>query len=111
MKILRADGYFVVHGAPVPKGSAAITFGNVIFMKKGHEDSSYLLYHELTHVRQWAALGLIGFGTRYVRDYAVGRFRGRGHWGAYHHIGFEIEADWAARRRLRAEKLEKVASS
>jgi Domain of unknown function (DUF4157) len=103
MKLQRADGYTVVIGAPVPKGSDAITLGRVILMRKGSEDSRYLIYHELTHVHQWVELGLVGFGTRYLRDYAIGRLRGRGHWGAYHHIRFEIEADWAARRRLRAE--------
>jgi Domain of unknown function (DUF4157) len=105
MKLQRGEGFLVIHGAPVPKGSAAITLGNVILMRKGNEDSKYLIYHELTHVHQWANLGLVGFGSRYLRDYAVGRYRGRGHWGAYHHIRFEIEADWHARRRLRDEAL------
>lgn len=111
MKLNRADGYTVVVGAPVPKGADAITLGNVILMRKGVEDSRYLIYHELTHVRQWAEQGIVGFGSRYLQDYARGRWRGRGHWGAYHHIRHEIEADWVARRRLRAEALQPVHSS
>jgi hypothetical protein len=106
MRIQRNEGYTLVHGAPVPKGSDAITLGRFILMRKGLEDSKYLIYHELTHVHQWRELGVVGFGVRYLSDYAVGRFKGRGHWGAYHHIRFEIEADWHARRRLRAEALE-----
>ena len=103
MRLQRADGYTVVLGAPVPRGADAITLGRVILMRKGSEDSRYLIYHELAHVHQWVEQGVVGFGARYLRDYAVGRLRGRGHWGAYRHIGFEIEADWAARQRLADE--------
>ena len=53
-------------------------------------------------LRQWRRHGIVGFALRYTGDYLRNRLRGYGHWGAYRRIGFEIEADWVARRTLRA---------
>lgn len=88
-------------GGPVPRGADAITLGPLISVREASKDSAYLLRHELVHVRQWRRHGVIGFASRYIADYLRHRLRGYGHWGAYRHIGFEIEADWVARRTLR----------
>jgi len=100
MRIERRDGYVLVVGGPVPRGSDGITLGNVISVRADAASSPYLLRHELVHVRQWKRYGLLGFSIRYVGDYLRHRLRGRGHWAAYRRIRFEIEADWVARRTL-----------
>ena len=73
-------------------------------LRCGREHSPYLIHHELVHVRQWRRYGAIGFLARYVGAYLRGRLRGLDHAGAYRRIPFEIEADWVARRILRAER-------
>jgi hypothetical protein len=85
-------------GAPVPRGSEAITIGRHVFMRKRSIDDHELLTHELVHVAQWKAYGTIRFLSIYFGDYVSGRLRGYGHKGAYRRIRFEIEADWRARR-------------
>jgi hypothetical protein len=99
MPIERRDGYFLWEGGPVPKGSSGITIGRFVMVRDGHV-SPYLLRHELVHVRQWRRHGAIGFLARYLGAYALGRFRRKGHRGAYLRIPLEIEADWVARRQL-----------
>ena len=96
----RRHGYVLVVGGPVPRGADAITLGPVVSVRAGHEGSAYLIRHELVHVRQWRRFGVVGFPIRYLGDYARWRVRGKGHQGAYRRIGFEIEADWVARRTL-----------
>lgn len=103
MPFVRRDGYALWVGGPVPKGSHAITLGRLIIVRKGHEDSPYLIRHELVHVRQWRRYGVLGFLTRYLGTYAKGRLRGYAHRNAYKRIPFEIEADWVARRILLGE--------
>jgi len=103
VRIERRNGYVVIHGGPVPRGSSAITLGPVIVFRSGVAERPYLLNHELVHVRQWRRYGVAGFALRYVGGYALWRLRGKGHWGAYRRIPFEIEADWVARRLLTAE--------
>jgi hypothetical protein len=102
VRLERRDGYVLLVGGPVPRGSDAITIGSVISVREASKDSPYLLRHELVHVRQWRRHGAVGFALRYAGDYLRHRLRGYGHWGAYRRIGFEIEADWVARRTLRA---------
>jgi hypothetical protein len=55
----------------------AITLGGTIYFG-GHyhadfstasTDSKCLLFHEMTHVWQWAALGRVGFLARYLREF------------------------------------------
>lgn len=100
MRVQRCDGYVLLVGGPVPPGADAITIGSVVSVRAGHADSAYLLRHELVHVRQWRRFGAVGFALRYLGDYGRWRVRGKGHRGAYRRIGFEIEADWVARRTL-----------
>lgn len=100
MRIERRDGYVLVVGGPVPRGSDGITLGHVISVRADAASSPYLLRHELVHVRQWKRYGVLGFSIRYVGDYLRHRLRGRGHQAAYRRIRFEIEADWVARRTL-----------
>jgi hypothetical protein len=102
VKLERRDGYLLLVGGPVPRGADAITIGPLISLREASKDSAYLLRHELVHVRQWRRHGVVGFALRYTGDYLRNRLRGYGHWGAYRRIGFEIEADWVARRTLRA---------
>ncbi len=92
------DGVTVWSGGPVPKGSSGITFGNLIIVRAKAKDSRYLLAHERVHVEQYRAFGPLGFMVRYLGDYLRWRLRGHSHRAAYLRIGFEIEADWLARR-------------
>jgi hypothetical protein len=104
MPLVRRDGYALWVGGPVPKGSDAITLGRLVIVRRGQEQSPYLIRHELVHVRQWRRFGVIGFLARYGGAYARGRLRGYTHKNAYRRIPFEIEADWVARRILRGEQ-------
>lgn len=42
-------------------------WGNVILVKRGVELTAGLLAHELAHVLQWRALGVLGFLYHYAR--------------------------------------------
>lgn len=98
MGIRRADGYWLWVGGPVPPGAAAITIGPVVSVRRRSASSARLLRHEEEHVRQWAERGVAGFLRRYLGDYLRLRLRGWSHWPAYRRIGFEVEAEWRARR-------------
>ncbi|MCU1362098.1 MAG: hypothetical protein JWN99_3387 [Ilumatobacteraceae bacterium] len=100
MPIEHRDGYRLWVGGPVPKGADAITFGSLVVVRSGFQDSPYLLRHEQVHVRQWRRHGVIGFPLRYLGSYALWRLRGKDHHSAYLRIPLEIEADWVARRSL-----------
>jgi hypothetical protein len=100
MPMERRNGYRLWIGGPVPAGAHAITLRSTVIVRAGHEDSQYLLRHELVHVRQWRRHGVLGFSVRYAGAYAVWRLRLKGHAGAYRRIPLEIEADWVARRSV-----------
>lgn len=85
-------------GGPVPPGTAAITLGRLVSVRRAFASDERLLRHELVHVRQWRELGVVGFLRRYLGAYLRWRLRGYGHWGAYRHIPLEVEAEWEARR-------------
>jgi Domain of unknown function (DUF4157) len=51
-----------------------------------------LLAHEITHCRQYRALGTWGFRARYIWAYCRNRLRGMSGKDAYLNIPFEIEA-------------------
>ena len=85
-------------GGPVPRGSAAITLGSLVIVRRAYAGDAQLLRHERVHVRQWRELGYLGFLRRYLGAYAAGRLRGYGHLAAYRRIPLEIEAEWVARR-------------
>ena len=80
-------------GGPVPPGSAAITLGRLIIVRRRSADDQRLLRHELAHVRQWHELGAVGFLRRYLGAYLAGRRRGLGHRAAYKAIPLEVEAE------------------
>jgi len=82
----------------VPPGSDAITIWSLISVRRSAADSPRLLRHEEEHVRQWHALGPIGFLRRYLGAYVSGRVHGFGHRAAYRMIPLEIEAEDVARR-------------
>jgi hypothetical protein len=87
----------VLVGGPVPPGAAAITIGPVVSVRSRWADDERLARHEAVHVGQWRRHGVVGFLTRYLGSYVRWRLRGHGHWDAYRHIPFEIEAEWVAR--------------
>lgn len=87
-------------GGPVPPGADAWTLGSLVIVRRGHEDSIHLMRHEAEHVRQYAAMGLIPFLTRYLADYLRLRLRGHGHDAAYRRLPAEIQAEWRTRRAL-----------
>ena len=82
----------------MPPGSDAITIWSLISVRRAAADSAWLLRHEEEHVRQWRALGPLGFLHQYLGAYLLGRWRGFGHRAAYRMIPLEIEAEDAARR-------------
>ena len=97
MRLLKRDDHWVWVGAPVPRGSAAITLGPLVIVRRRAATDARLLRHEAVHVRQWRRLGAVGFLVRYVGAYLRWRARGFGHWGAYRRIPLEVEAEWRAR--------------
>ena len=103
MAIERREGYWLWVGGPVPPGASAITLGPLICMRRRATGSERLLRHELVHVRQWRELGVARFLLRYLGAYLAARLRPLPHWAAYRRIPLEIEAEWEARRSLRAE--------
>lgn len=96
MGIERREGYWYWSGGPVPPGSAGITLGRLVIVRRRHE-SERLLRHELIHVRQYSATGTIRFVVKYVGQYLRWRLRGYSHRGAYRRIPQEIEAYWLER--------------
>lgn len=89
-------------GGPVPPGSAAITLGRLIVIRRRGATDEHLLAHELAHVRQWQRLGAVGFLRRYLGSYARNRRQGLGHRAAYLAIPLEIEAETEATARTLA---------
>lgn len=87
----RARARVVVVGWLTP-GTAAMTLGRWILVRRGHEQDRGLLAHEMVHVRQWRERGVVGFIVAYVGEYLRSRRRGLGHWAAYRAISFEVEA-------------------
>ena len=79
-------------------GISGMTLGRLILVRRGHAGDGPLLEHELVHVGQWRALGVVGFLRAYLADYLRGRRAGLGHWDAYRAIALETEArDFAGR--------------
>jgi hypothetical protein len=100
MPVLRTgpDGSRIWVGGPVPPGSAAITLGRLIIVRRRAAGDERLLRHELVHVRQWRQFGAIGFLRRYLGAYLRERWRGSGHRAAYLRIPLEVEAEREARQ-------------
>lgn len=96
--IEQRDGYRLWVGGPVPPGSAGITFGSTVIVRKGREERRRLLMHELVHVEQYRRHGLVGFWIRYLTAYLGWRLRGYDHWSSYRRIPFEVEAIWRTRQ-------------
>ena len=100
MRFVGHEEAVLVIGGPLPPGADGMTIGRFVMIRKGHEESSYLLAHELVHVRQYRERGVFGFLARYVGRYLLLRLDGWGHDAAYRRLPEEAEADWQARRRL-----------
>lgn len=97
MRIVRRNGYRVIEGGPVPPQAAAITLGKTVVVRQRFAADDALMAHELVHVRQFASLGPLRFGIRYVASYLRGRLAGYGHMAAYRRIPLEVEASWLSR--------------
>ena len=94
-RLSKVDGHWLWVGGPVPPGSAGITLGSVVIIRKAAaRDGGFadLLAHEQVHVRQFAELGVGRFLARYLKSYARFRLYGYGHWQAYSRIPLEVEA-------------------
>lgn len=103
-RLSKVDGHWLWVGGPVPPGSAGITLGSVVIVRRSAARGggfAELLAHEQVHVRQFAELGVGRFLARYLRSYARFRLRGYGHWQAYSRIPLEVEARVDARARRR----------
>ena len=98
MRLQRRDDYWVLVGGPVPPGSAAITIGSVVSVRRRHADDDRLLRHEEEHVRQWRELGKLEFLRQYLSAYFRWRLAGFGHQAAYRLIPLEVAAEAAADR-------------
>jgi hypothetical protein len=86
----------------LPPQADAMTIGDTIYVRPGHQHSEPLLAHELVHVRQWEEYGPVGFLRRYLGAYFSNLVRLRDHMAAYRAIPFEVEAraeaaTWKAR--------------
>ena len=86
-------------------GTAGMTLGRLILLRRDRAGDEALLAHELVHVRQWRERGVAGFLRRYVAGYLRGLARLRSHRRAYLAIPAEeearrITAAWVARHRL-----------
>ncbi|MCU1449167.1 MAG: hypothetical protein JWP02_1337 [Acidimicrobiales bacterium] len=97
MALERTGDHWLWVGGPVPPGADAITIGGVVSVRTAASRDTYLLRHEVEHVRQWRRLGVFGFLGRYLGAYVRWRLRGYGHRAAYRRIPLEVEAEWAAR--------------
>lgn len=98
MGVERHSGHWRWVGGPVPPGSAAITLGRLVVIRRRWADDEVLLAHELVHVEQWRRLGVAGFLARYLGAYLGARLRGWPHHAAYRRIPLEVEAGWRAGR-------------
>ena len=83
-------------GGPVPPGSAAITLGRLVIVRRGSVDDERLMRHELVHVRQWRELGTVRFLREYLGAYLRERRNGYGHQEAYRRIPLEVQAEHEA---------------
>jgi hypothetical protein len=97
MQIERRDGAVIIVSRLVAPGAAATTLGRFVFVRSSAARSERLMRHELVHVRQWRALGVVGFLRRYLWAYLCWRLRRYPHWAAYRRIPQEVEAEWEAR--------------
>jgi len=100
MRLVHHGGAVLVDGAPLPRGTDGMTLGRLVLLRKGHAANSYLVHHELVHVRQYRERGIPAFVGRYLGRYALLRLDGWGHAAAYRRLPEEIEADWDARCAL-----------
>ena len=98
MHLRRRRDYWVLVGGPVPPGSAAITIGSIVSVRRRYADDARLLRAEEEHVRQWRELGKVEFLRQYLGAYLLWRRKGFGHQAAYRLIPLEAEAEAAADR-------------
>lgn len=96
MELRRRDDHWLLVGGPVPPGSAAITIGSVVSVRRAHAEDPRLLRHEEEHVRQWRELGYVRFLRQYLGAYVRWRRAGFGHHAAYRLIPLEVAAEAAA---------------
>ena len=100
MRLQRQGDHWLLVGGPVPPGSAAITIGSVVCVRKRYAGDPRLLRHEEEHVRQWRELGRLAFLRQYLGSYLRWRRQGFGHQAAYRLIPLEVEAEAAADRYM-----------
>ena len=82
----------------MPRGSAGITLGRLMIVRRSAAHNDRLIRHERVHVRQWAEKGIVRFGLGYIASYLRWRLRGYPHIGAYRRIPAEVEAYWLERQ-------------
>lgn len=75
-----------------PKGFAAITIGNYIFVRKNIVLTNYILNHEKIHITQEKELAYIGFYIIYVLEFIYRYIKYHDKYLAYRQISFEQEA-------------------
>jgi hypothetical protein len=105
MRLRRHGDHWLLVGGPVPPGSAAITLGSVVSVRRRFAGDAHLLRHEAEHVRQWRELGMVEFLRQYLGAYLRFRRQGFGHQAAYRLIPLEVEAEAAASGERPAQPL------
>lgn len=81
------------HWLPPILGADAVTIGNTIYYRmEKNKVSKRLRSHEMVHIEQFKALGIIGFFMVYFGEYFSYRMKGMDHWDAYYQISLEKEA-------------------
>ena len=78
----------------LPPGAVGLTSGRFVFLLRDEpaDGTSVIIAHELVHVRQFAELGRLRFGLRYLVAYVANLLRYRSHHRAYLAIPAEREA-------------------
>lgn len=71
------------------KVSAITLYPFIFFAKKKYNISNTLYKHEMIHVEQIRAHGVLGFYGSYIIEYLKHRFNGNSHYGAYMAISWE----------------------
>ena len=73
--------------------ATAIAFYPFILVKnESLKSNKVLINHERIHLKQQLEMLIIPFYLWYFMEYAIRRFQFKGHYAAYRHISFEMEA-------------------
>lgn len=93
-----AAGVRILEVPVLSPGTAAMTLGRLVLLRRGRRGDGLLIAHELVHVQQWSRLGARAFLQQYLGSYVRNLVRLRSHDLAYRAIPLEVEARERAHR-------------